>query len=500
MQFIDFDVRNELMGRLQQLEVDVKLDVAESNQYRLVSKSSLEPPGLPSCTNYNNEQNGKDLYIEDSFLRPPLWEDITSSIQNIDPENAIMLGTTNDVSQVKMEAIEDSFLEPLSSPLLSPLEIKTEKSHLLIQSRKYDHNINQHHNVNVNQNAHQQPHHSQVDTSCSNVSSNNHESSIFFIHSSASYTLNALESSDNDAVHSDHHSNLSDFVFEMNGTARSPKLLNSNAPTQPEHSTLQQQPPQQHHQEQQMYNLTHSMHVNQNNNYYSWPQSILNPNACQLTHSKYTSSLCSAVCAASISRLMDVPPLTPPNSDPGSPGNNLQHQLRRTPPPPYNIQQQHLQTPGNLNHLPQHSQNNISGTQSGDNTPMQTHHQDHQHLLVDNPDTCQNPSNHRNSSKAMGSTLINSTFSTASVGARTEYVGSHTETCRGSSSKAKSNVLTNANLVKQIVGRYNRRNNPELEKRRIHHCDYIGCIKVYTKSSHLKAHQRIHTVLDDLLI
>ncbi|XP_054162492.1 dendritic arbor reduction protein 1-like [Oppia nitens] len=41
--------------------------------------------------------------------------------------------------------------------------------------------------------------------------------------------------------------------------------------------------------------------------------------------------------------------------------------------------------------------------------------------------------------------------------------------------------------------RYNRRNNPELEKRRIHRCDYQGCTKVYTKSSHLKAHQRIHT-------
>ncbi|XP_065225893.1 dendritic arbor reduction protein 1-like isoform X2 [Planococcus citri] len=41
--------------------------------------------------------------------------------------------------------------------------------------------------------------------------------------------------------------------------------------------------------------------------------------------------------------------------------------------------------------------------------------------------------------------------------------------------------------------RYNRRNNPELEKRRIHHCNFLGCKKVYTKSSHLKAHQRIHT-------
>ncbi|XP_011636069.1 early growth response protein 1 [Pogonomyrmex barbatus] len=44
-----------------------------------------------------------------------------------------------------------------------------------------------------------------------------------------------------------------------------------------------------------------------------------------------------------------------------------------------------------------------------------------------------------------------------------------------------------------MTTKFNRRNNPELEKRRVHHCDFIGCTKVYTKSSHLKAHQRIHT-------
>uniref|UniRef100_A0A182S9G9 Uncharacterized protein n=1 Tax=Anopheles maculatus TaxID=74869 RepID=A0A182S9G9_9DIPT len=345
------------MGRINKLETDVELDVVPGSQHHPSSSSPLSSSGLSSYTGQNYDHYGKEFFFgnkhrdmlcaeaEDSFLRPPLWEDITSSIQNIDPENAIMLGTMNGAPQVKMEAVDDPFLEPF----------------------------------------------------------------------------------------------------------------------------------------------------------------------------KYATSQGSNACAAPITRLMYVPPLTPPNSDPGSPGNNLQNPPRRTPPPPYHQQQQqqHQQQQQQQialqgTHIHHHnSHGGMVGPQSGPASAQLLQQQQQQQQLPQTPASMSAPTQ-PNPITANGTlhplTAIPNPIgslaappSTNSTGGPPPPVtsGRNGASSRGSSSKRQgsahsiNSVLSSAGVVKHIVGRYNRRNNPELEKRRIHHCDFIGkyerflCIRFSSEKPYL---------------
>ncbi|KAJ8921133.1 hypothetical protein NQ315_013604, partial [Exocentrus adspersus] len=58
------------------------------------------------------------------------------------------------------------------------------------------------------------------------------------------------------------------------------------------------------------------------------------------------------------------------------------------------------------------------------------------------------------------------------------------------SSSSKSNVHNNNN---NNIYDDSRIPDVTIRRRKIHRCDVAGCHKVYTKSSHLKAHKRTHT-------
>ena len=96
---------NELDAYLckQELEAQNKVPRRDMEDLLEVPRSYVSMRTVPSAE-------------DDVFLKPPLWEDITSSIQKLDPENAEMLGAG---PHVKLEMPEDI-----------PL-IKTEPSYLM---------------------------------------------------------------------------------------------------------------------------------------------------------------------------------------------------------------------------------------------------------------------------------------------------------------------------------------------------------------------------------
>jgi krueppel-like factor 5 len=233
---------------------------------------------------------------DDPFMRPPLWEDITSSIQNIDPENAIMLGSVVGATQVKLEVADESFLEPLSSPLLSPLEIKAEKTLFL-------NHLNSLHDENIHHNPNHQMHHNNNNNNNSHNNLNNNSSSNSYLVSGTNYQHHQPQQQQQQQQH-----NINGYVSD--GTNGSGNInMHIHHPQQQQ----QQQQQQQHHQQ-------HNM---QNNNYYNWHQN----QSPVYQSTKYPPQQVNGNMCTSMQRLMYAPPLTPPSSDPGSPGNSMQVSL-----------------------------------------------------------------------------------------------------------------------------------------------------------------------------
>lgn len=261
----ELEYHHEVMGRLNKFDTEVKVEIIHSNQLHIAANTSSPPPSstpvsssasslhpvtttTTTTTSYltgniydsygtdygfekipsspENDLNAYNVttqyspgastsikstpkeYIcinelaDEVYMRPPLWEDITSSIQNIDPENAIMLGSM--ATQVKMESNEsEHYMEPMNTTqLLSPLEIKSE-----IKNAHRLHNMNG--GISNNSNIHMSslnPHHSQSHHAHHLHSNQSHELvhsgvPLHLLHSNCSQTMQTHNDDNNNSAY-----------------------------------------------------------------------------------------------------------------------------------------------------------------------------------------------------------------------------------------------------------------------------------------------------------
>lgn len=98
------------LERLQRLDVEKQpngggsMDEFEFVECRAPQANFVSGSSSSSSTSGGTRTSGNGTAShhpdDDVFLRPPLWEDITSSIQKLDPENADMLGQSQTSSHV----------------------------------------------------------------------------------------------------------------------------------------------------------------------------------------------------------------------------------------------------------------------------------------------------------------------------------------------------------------------------------------------------------------
>ncbi|CAH1391766.1 unnamed protein product [Nezara viridula] len=93
-------------------ELDAYLCRSELQRLELEATTELpRGPHTPTFEEFFDPRPSFPRPEDDVFLKPqPLWEDITSSIQKLDPENAEMLAS---VTQVKMEFTDDQVSKSL---------------------------------------------------------------------------------------------------------------------------------------------------------------------------------------------------------------------------------------------------------------------------------------------------------------------------------------------------------------------------------------------------